>query len=505
LKRLRHSCDDGKSARSRPVARRLISARAPRPAATTATTAIATPIAVAATTSPCLATPLNGVALNGAALTWPVAMPFLGLLLTIAIAPMLAAPLWRRHYGKIVAVWSIVAVAALAAQAGIAGTLAAVLQTMLSDYLGFIVLLFALYVVAGGILVTGNLRGSPLGNTGMLFAGMVLASVVGTTGAAMIVLRPLIRANERRRHKAHVLVFAIFLVANIAGTVTPLGNPPLFVGFLHGVDFFWTMQHLLPATCFIAGLVLAIFVVIDVWLYRREGLHPARHGAETVVRVHGWINMPLIAAIIAAIVLCAAWRPPVTINFAGSEVAVQDLLRDAMLIALAIASLKLTPAEHRDANGFSWKPIREVAILFAGIFICIIPVLGMLQAGPGGAFSRLLTFAGNGGEPHDLAFFWLCGTLSAFLDNAPTYLVFFKLAGGNATDLMGPLAGTLAAISVGASAMGALTYIGNAPNLMIQAIATERGIAMPDFFGFMLWSGAVLLPVFALTGYVFFG
>jgi Na+/H+ antiporter NhaD/arsenite permease-like protein len=335
---------------------------------------------------------------------------------------------------------------------------------------------------------------------------MVLASLVGTTGAAMIVVRPLIRANQRRRHNAHVLMFAIFLVANIGGAVTPLGNPPLFVGFLHGVDFFWSVQHLLPAACFIAALVLAIFIVVDLWLYRREDAAVTRHDAgATVVRIRGWINVPLIAGMIAAMLLCSAWRPAIVIAFAGSELAVQDLVRDAILIALAIASLRLAPVEHRAANGFSWEPIREVAILFAGIFICIIPVLSMLQAGPRGAFSGLLAFASNGGAPDDLAYFWLSGLLSAFLDNAPTYLVFFELAGGNAADLMGPLAGTLAAISIGTSAMGALTYVGNAPNLMIQAIAAERGIAMPGFFGFMLWSGAVLVPVLALAGYVFFG
>jgi Na+/H+ antiporter NhaD/arsenite permease-like protein len=172
---------------------------------------------------------------------------------------------------------------------------------------------------------------------------------------------------------------------------------------------------------------------------------------------------------------------------------------------LALVSLKLTPLEHRRHNGFTWEPIREVAKLFAGIFICIIPVLAMLQAGPRGSFAWLLAFAGDGGTPNNLAYFWLAGTLSAFLDNAPTYLVFFELAGGNADQLMGPLAGTLAAISIGASAMGALTYVGNAPNLMIQAIATERGIAMPSFFGFMAWSAVVLLPVLGLAGYVFFG
>jgi Na+/H+ antiporter NhaD/arsenite permease-like protein len=266
------------------------------------------------------------------------------------------------------------------------------------------------------------------------------------------------------------------------------------------------VQHLVPVTCFLAGLVLAIFFAIDSWLYGQEHpkAEPHSHDA-TVVRIRGWINVPLIAVIIAAIVLSSAWQPGIVFTFVGQELALQNLVRDATLLVIALVSLRLTPVEHRNANGFTWEPIREVAKLFAGIFICIAPVLAMLQAGERGAFAWLLALASDGGRPHNLAYFWLSGSLSAFLDNAPTYLVFFELAGGNASDLMGPLADTLVAISIGASSMGALTYIGNAPNLMIYAIAVERGIAMPNFFGFMLWSAAVLLPVFAIGGYVFFG
>jgi Na+/H+ antiporter NhaD/arsenite permease-like protein len=444
--------------------------------------------------------------LDGAALSWPWALPFVGILLTIALGPVAFPGLWSRHYGKLAAGWSAVTIGAVAVHAGPATALSTLARAVLADYIGFIVLLFALYVVAGGILVTGNLRGTPASNTGMLFAGTLLASLVGTTGAAMIVVRPLIRANEHRRHPAHVLVFAIFLIANMGGAITPLGNPPLFVGFLHGVDFFWTVQHLVPATCFLVGLVLAIFFAIDVWLYRREHpkADPQTHDT-TVVRIRGFINVPLIVAIIAAIVLSSAWRPGITFTLAGQELALQNLVRDAALLMIAFASLRLTPFEHRNANGFTWEPIREVAKLFAGIFICIAPVLAMLQAGERGAFAWLLALASDGGMPKNLAYFWLSGGFSAFLDNAPAYLVFFELAGGNAPELMGPLAGTLAAISIGTCSMGALTYIGNAPNLMVYAIAVERGVAMPSFFGFMAWSAAILLPVFAVGGYVFFG
>jgi len=307
------------------------------------------------------------------------------------------------------------------------------------------------------------------------------------------------------RHNAHVPVPAIFLIANIGGTVTPLGNPPLFVGFLRGVDFFWPLQHLVPVTCLIAGLVLAIFIVVDAWYYRDEHPHVVSHHRmqSTEVRIRGWLNVPLIAAIMATIVLSSMWRPAIDIGFAGLRL--ENVLRDMVLTGIAIVSLRLTSQEHRHANGFSWEPIREVAKLFAGIFICIVPVLAMLQAGSRCSLAWLLGLTTDGDAPRNLAYFWLSGALSAFLDNAPTYLMFFDLAGGNANTPMGPLAGTLAAISIGASSMGALTYVGNAPNLMIQAIATERGIAMPSFFGFMVWSAVVLLPVFALAGYIFFG
>jgi Na+/H+ antiporter NhaD/arsenite permease-like protein len=444
--------------------------------------------------------------LDGAALSWPWAVPFVGMLLTIALGPIAFPSLWSRHYGEFATGWSAVTIAAVALHAGVATALDTLARAVLTDYMSFIVLLFALYVVAGGILVTGNLRGTPGGNTGMLFAGTLLASLVGTTGAAMIVVRPLIRANEHRRYAAHVMVFAIFLVANIGGAITPLGNPPLFVGFLHGVDFFWTVQHLVTMTCFLAAFVLAIFFAVDSWLYRREHPNGETHSHDaTVVRIRGFINVPLIAAIIAAIVMSSAWRPGIVFNVAGQQLALQNLLRDVTLLVIALLSLKLTPVEHRDANGFTWEPIREVAKLFAGIFICIAPVLAMLRAGEHGAFAWLLAVASDGGMPHNLAYFWLSGGLSAFFDNAPAYLVLFEVAGGKANELMGRLATTLAAISIGTCAMGALTYIGNAPNLMIYAIAVERGIAMPSFFGFMLWSGAMLLPVFAIAGYLFFG
>ncbi|HET9616737.1 MAG TPA: sodium:proton antiporter [Pseudolabrys sp.] len=435
-------------------------------------------------------------ALPGAAMGWVWALPFAGLLLTIATGPLLSPNFWHHHYGKIAAGWALLTLIPMALAFGAPAALAGFVHAMLAEYMSFIVLLFALYTVAGGLLVTGNLGGRPLANTGVLAFGTLIASVVGTTGAAMVLVRPLIRANAERRHNVHVVVFFIFLVANIGGALSPLGDPPLFVGFLRGVDFFWPAMHLWRQTLISAVLLLAIFWAIDTWLARREtsGSHQ-----DVPIRVHGLVNLPLLAAIIAAILASALWKPGVSVTVYGTALELQNITRDAALVLIALLSLWLTPDEHREANGFTWEPIREVAKLFAAIFVCIIPVLAMLNAGRDGAFAALLdAVTARNGAPHEAAYFWLTGSLSAFLDNAPTYLVFFELAGGEVRELMGPLSGTLAAISLGAVFMGALTYIGNAPNLMVYAIATERGIRMPGFFGYIAWSAAVLIPLLML-------
>jgi Na+/H+ antiporter NhaD/arsenite permease-like protein len=449
--------------------------------------------------------PAHAAGLDGAALRWPWALPFIGILLTIATGPLLFPKFWHHHYGKLAFVWSVLTLAPLAVWYGAPAAIAALVHAMLGEYLSFIVLLFALYVVAGGILVTGNLRGTPLVNTVILTFGTLIASLVGTTGAAMILIRPLLRANAARLHNVHVVVFFIFLVANIGGALSPLGDPPLFVGFLHDVDFFWPMQHLWRETVFVAGLVLASFVVLDVWHYRKDRrvTMVGESGQPMNLGISGGVNLVLIAGIIAAILASALWKPAVSFDVYGTQVGLHDVARDAALVLIAILSLVLTPNEHRESNGFTWEPIIEVAILFAGIFVCIVPVLAMLQAGKDGAFAWVLAAVTQpDGNPHNAAYFWVTGVLSAFLDNAPTYLVFFELAGGDARELMGPLAGTLAAISMGAVYMGAMTYIGNAPNLMIYTIALERGVKMPSFFGYMVWSAAVLLPVLMLLTFV---
>jgi Na+/H+ antiporter NhaD/arsenite permease-like protein len=448
----------------------------------------------------------QAASIDGAMLNWPWVLPFAGILLSIALGPLLFRNFWHHHYGKFAFVWAVLALTPMAALHGVDTALAALVHALLGDYLGFVAILFALYVVAGGVLVTGALRGTPLTNTIILAFGTLIASVVGTTGAAMILIRPLLRANAARFNNVHVVVFFIFLVGNIGGALSPLGDPPLFIGFLNGVDFFWPGQHLWQQTAFVAGCVLAVFIVIDVWFYfgDRKAVAVDDEAQREPLRVRGIVNLILLALIVAAVIDSAIWKPGISFSVYGTTLELQDIARDGVLFIAALLSLWLTPDEHREANGFSWEPIVEVAILFAGIFVCAVPVLAMLDAGSDGAFAGLVgAVTAHDGQPHLVAYFWLTGVLSAILDNAPTYLVFFKLAGGNAADLMGPLSGALAAISMGAVYMGALTYIGNAPNFMIYAIATERGIRMPSFFGYIIWSIMVLGPVFAAVTYFF--
>jgi Na+/H+ antiporter NhaD/arsenite permease-like protein len=451
-----------------------------------------------------LAADLDGRTLG---LVW--ALPFVGILLSIALFPLFASRFWEHHLGKISAFWAALVIVPLAIFAGLPIATSAVLHVALLDYIPFILLLFALFTIAGGIRIKGNLHGDPLTNGALLLIGTVLASLIGTTGASMVMIRPILRANDDRRYNVHVVVFFIFLVSNIGGSLTPLGDPPLFLGFLRGVDFFWTTTHLFGETLFVVGMVFGLFLVIDAALYRREREFfkplPDPTPDDERLRVSGVVNFALIGVVIAAILMSAAWKPGLSFEVGGAAIEFQNVIRDIVFIAAAFASLALTAPADREANGFSWAPIKEVAKLFAGIFLCMVPVLAMLRAGAGGAFAPVVALVTNpDGTPNNAAYFWLSGGLSSFLDNAPTYLVFFELAGGEPKTLMTSGALTLAAISCGAVFMGANSYIGNAPNFMVYAIAKDEGVRMPSFFGYMLWSGAVLIPVFLLATFVFF-
>ncbi len=341
-------------------------------------------------------------------LPWPWALPFAGLLISIATGPLLFPKLWHAHYGKIAFTWSALTIVPIAALYDLPTALATLVHALVGEYMSFIILLFALYVVAGGILVTGTLRGTPLVNTAILAFGTAIASIVGTTGAAMILVRPLLRANAGRLHNVHVVVFFIILVANIGGALSPLGDPPLFVGFLHGVDFFWTTTHLWAPTATAAGLVLAAFIVVDVWFHRKDRRVAVVGEAEPeiAIGVRGLVNLPLIALIIGAILLSAIWKPGIAFDVYGTPLELQNLVRDVVLLVIAIVSLVATPDEHRERNGFSWEPILEVAKLFAGIFVCIVPVMVALQAGHDGPFAWLLALmTAEDGMPHERRLF----------------------------------------------------------------------------------------------------
>ena len=430
--------------------------------------------------------------------------PFAGLLLSIALVPLVSARFWHAHYGKIAAAWSAALLLPFALRFGVAATAHDVAHAVLLEYLPFVVILFSLFTIAGGICVRGALAGTPARNAGLLALGAALASVMGTTGASMLLIRPLLTANQARRHKAHAVVFFILLVGNAGGALSPLGDPPLFIGFLKGVDFFWTARELARPTALLVAALLAAFWLLDAWLYRKEPPLPPPDPAGARLSLEGSVNFVLVAGVIGAVLMSGMWKSGIGFDVLGAHLDLQNLLRDAILVALALASLALTPAAVREHNQFHWAPIVEVAKLFAGIFVTIIPVIGILAAGRGGALAGVIGLVVDpSGAPRNAMVFWTSGLLSAFLDNAPTYLVFFNLAGGDAATLMGPLKATLAALSMGAVYFGALTYIGNAPNFMIKAIAEDRGVEMPSFFAYVGWAGILLLPLMAVIGALF--
>jgi len=447
------------------------------------------------------------------------AIPFAGILLSIALFPLLAPHFWHRHFPKVSAFWALIfAVPFLVWNP--AEAVRSILHIYLIDYIPFIILLWGLFTISGGIYVGGALQGRPQVNLVMLVIGTFLASLIGTTGAAMVMIRPLLRANAWRRNKVHVIIFFIFLVANIGGSLTPLGDPPLFLGFLHGVPFFWVTTGILPHMLVAVALVLTVFFVVDTVLYRREKEAPPAAG-KGGVHVEGLHNILFLMGVMGAVIMSGSLKlPDFTVVPAGSHhpvvVPLQNWLKDALIILMGVLSLRTTARSLREKNGFSWFPIQEVAYLFAGIFMTIIPALAILKAGSMGALAGL-TEAVHG----PVRYFWATGSLSSFLDNAPTYLTFFNSALGSlgVSEAMVPgmlghadpllinpeFIHDLQAISAGAVFMGAMTYIGNAPNFMVKSIAEEAGIPMPSFFGYMLkWSVPVLLPVFIIVTLVFF-
>ena len=435
-------------------------------------------------------------------IAWWSALPFVGLLLSIAIVPLAAPHAWESNRNKaIVAVLFSIPAAAYLLIALDAHGLHELLHKV-REYVSFVTLLGALFVITGGVLVRGSLSGTPLVNTGLLGLGALLASWIGTTGASVLLIRPLLRANEERERKVHVVVFFIFIVSNCGGLLTPLGDPPLFLGFLKGVPFGWTLG-LWKEWLLVNGLLLVVFNVWDqVVLDREEKAAPGSLLAEVMehepLRIEGAHNFAFLLGIVAVIYASGSG-----IGTAGEPWPFG--LQEAAMLALAVGAYAITAPRLREANAFSFGPIIEVAVLFAGIFVTMAPALLLLNAN-----AKELGIA----EPWQ--FFWAAGSLSSFLDNAPTYLTFAATASGlEGIALEGRYLGEylargphaaeiLAAISTGAVFMGANSYIGNGPNFMVKAIAEENGVRMPSFFGYMAYSVGILIPIFVIVTLVFF-
>jgi Na+/H+ antiporter NhaD/arsenite permease-like protein len=408
------------------------------------------------------------------ALPFYTVLPFVFMLLAIAVFPLWIPHWWESKRNKLL----VACVLGLPVLVLYVMRRPTALVGMGEEYVSFIILLAALYVVSGGVRLHGDLVATPLTNTGFLTVGAVLASVVGTTGASMLLIRPLLQTNRERARVKHTVIFFIFIVSNVGGMLTPLGDPPLFLGYLQGVPFTWTFR-LWPAWLLMVGILLLVYFVWDSTQYARERPEAIRRDRARVVplRVRGGLNALWLAGVVLAV---AFLREPA---------------REVVMLALMAISLWRTPRDIRRANGFTASPILEVAVLFFGIFLTMIPALELLHT-RGHAL----------GVRQPWQFFWAAGALSSFLDNAPTYLAFLALGQGLGlpADVVGVPGAILAAISVGAVAMGANTYIGNAPNFMVKSIAEEAGVKMPSFFGYMLYSGLVLIPLFVVVTFLFF-
>lgn len=459
---------------------------------------------------------LPGIALAGGELSFdgpslsPLwSIPFIGIILSIAVLPLFAPKLWDHHYGKIVFGWTLLFFIPLLVTYDMSITANIFTHALVEEYIPFILLLLVLFAASGGIHISGNLVASPKFNVSILAIGTVLASVMGTTGAAMLLIRPILSANRNRKHRMHIPIFFIFLVANIGGGLTPLGDPPLFLGFLNGVDFFWTLQHMFFPVLIFSLILLGLFYLIDSYYFKKEKIAPSDE--KTTVVIVGKQNFLIILGVLVGIIISGIWIPGISWEIFGVEVHLENVLRDLFFIFLTIVSLKITSDKVRKDNNFNWHPIIEVAKIFAGIFLTIVPVITILEAGKNGAFGSVVDITHTSdGEPINVIYFWVTTVLSAFLDNAPTYLVFFKMAGAQAPEgvaaadfLMNGIPATLLAISMGTVFTGPLTYIGNAPNFMVKSMAEQAGIKMPSFFGYFFIAIIVLVPIYILLNFIF--
>lgn len=439
-------------------------------------------------------------------------IPFAGLLLCIAVMPLVKAEWWEKNQPYVVLLWSLLFIVPFAIKFGAGEATEIVLECIINDYLTFIVLLFGLFCVAGNITVEGNLAGSPRVNVLLLTIGTLLSSWVGTTGASMLLVRPVIKMNSWRKNKTHIMVFFIFLVSNIGGCLTPIGDPPLLMGFSRGVDFFWSIR-LFPVLVVNMILLLIIFYQFDKRAYMKDiasGAMPEIKEGAPLIRIKGLHNLVFLVMIIVAVILSGvlpsmemfknASGETIGIHVFGEVVlSIPAIIEIVIILLAAFLSFKTTDAKIRKKNHFTWGAIKEVAVLFIGIFITMQPALIILKS-----------VGGSLGINKPFEMFWITGALSSFLDNTPTYLVFLTTAGAmNFTEGVKTALGfvptqMLMAISCGAVFMGANTYIGNAPNFMVKSISDENGVKMPSFFGYLIWSFGILIPVFFVDMLIFF-
>lgn len=447
---------------------------------------------------------INAQVFNASNLSLLWAIPFILVILSIAIFPVFIPHLWHNHYGKIIFFITLIFLIIVNINYGFNFTYHLVIHSILSEYLPFIILLFSLYTVSSGIFLSGSVEGTPKNNTIMLLIGSILSSLMGTTGSTMLLIRPLIRANNERKSKAHIFVFLIILVANIGGGLTPIGDPPLFLGFLQGVSFYWNFKSMLLPVLFNEFILLFVFYFIDKYYYDKED-NLDNKKEKHKISFYGKYNFLLILLIIFTVILFGLHKTQKDMQtFEIYGINLSDILRDVLLFIIALISLYFTPKQVRAVNDFNWEPIKEVAKLFFGIFITIAPVLAILKAGKSGALNKLiLSLHSNQGDALNYLYFWICGILSSFLDNAPTYLVFFNVANGDANYMMNNMNNTLLAISMGSVFFGCMTYVGNAPNFMVKSIVEQKKIKMPSFFAYMKWTFIILIPLFILDTLIF--
>ncbi len=420
------------------------------------------------------------------------AIPYTALMLALALCPLLLPKIWHtfeKHILAIIAIWTLVTIFR------VEGTHQAIHNfghMLFHEYIAFIAILFALFAVAGGIHVQFNISDSLKNNVLILLIGAFLANFIGTTGASMVLIRPFLKLNHNRPYKTHLGVFFILIVANIGGSLTPLGDPPLFMGYLAGVDFSWTLLHGWKPFFFIVPCSLCIFALID----RVKNKHTISQRNDVGITIEGGFNFALMIAIAGITLLAPTLSDDNAATIMGIGISWQDIVRDLSYVSIGAISLWLTPKHVHHQQHFNFEPLKEVSRVFLVIFLTLIPISAMLKLGADGPFHILFDFTHNAsGSPIAARYFWTAGSLSAFLDNAPTYLLFFKMAGGNAQTLMHQLPSTLLAISLGSVYMGAISYIGNAPNFMVRSIAKQSGVEMPSFLGYMAWSCVILLPI----------